>query len=318
MRIALTAALVLAATPALAFDCTRATSAVDLAICGDDAALAANGRMEAAYGALRSGLAADGRAMLLAGQREWLVYRDRRCGAVAACLAEESDNRTASLASTPAGMAPFFLFQPGVANGYEVMFAGYRFPTPDGAAEMAYEAWFDWLIDNSAYGGMPDTEDEHPPYADEGNITIERLTPALISAVAWRYSYTGGAHPNSETEGFLVDRRSGRPPSATDLFGVDGLAKLVDDCARQIVRADNVSIGDDELDEGLKLLEESYPGVVAETVAAPERWHVGDDGLHVRFDSYAVAPYSAGPQECLFPMDRLAALGRDLSLFTAR
>ncbi len=313
--IPVTAAALTLAAPAQAFDCRKAVSEIDKAICAMDYAVEANNAMEAAYTKLRGALGPKGKSVLLDGQRAWITYRDERCGPVTACLAEESDNRTQALEVTPAGMAPWFLFQVGVDNGYEVKLEGYRFTETAGAAEDGYNRWLDRLVKDSPYGDPPDTDEDHHPYSWEANIPAPWLTARLISAVAWNYYFSGGAHPNSSTDGLFLDRKSARMPSAAALFGKEGLDRLQRECAEQIVRADWEGLGDDDIAQGIKQLDETYPGVVAETVRSMERWHVDADGVHVRFDSYAVAPYSAGPQECVFEAADIASRSSDAGLF---
>lgn len=310
------AAALMLSFPAQAFDCKKAVSEIDKAICAMDYAVEANAAMEAAYAKLRAALGSKGKSVLLDGQRAWIAYRDERCGPVTACLAEESDNRTEALDATPPGMAPAFLFQPGVDNGYEVKVEGYRFTEAAGPAEDRYNRWLDGIVRNSPYGAPPDTDEDHHAYSWEANIPAPWLTARLISAVSWNYHYTGGAHPNSDTDGLFLDRMSGRTPTAANLFGKAGLEKIGHDCAVQIVRADWEGLDDARIEEGIRQLEETYPGVVAETVGSMERWHVDKEGVHIRFDSYAIAPYSAGPQECVFEPGEIASLSSDPGLFT--
>lgn len=313
--IAVAAAALMLAAPAQAFDCKKAASDIDKAICAMDYAVEANAAMEAAYTKLRGALGPKGKSVLLDGQRAWITYRNERCGPVTACLAEESDNRTQALEATPAGMAPLLLYQVGVDNGYEVKVEGYRFTETIGPAEDAYNRWIDKLVANSPYGAPPDADEDHRAYSWEANIPAPWLTQRLISAVSWNYFYTGGAHPNSDTDGFFLDRKSARTPSPAALFTKERLETLQHDCAVQIVRADWEGLDDDKIKEGIKQLEETYPGVVAETLRSMERWHVDADGVHIRFDSYEIAPYSAGPQECVFETAAIATRSSDPGLF---
>lgn len=308
------AALLVSAAPALAFDCGKATTPIDKAICANDDARAANDRMEKAYGVLRARLEGEGRKLLLDGQRSWIGYRDERCGTGVDCLAEQSGERADALTATPDGMAPVFLWQAGIDNGYAVRLAGYRFTGDFGKGEAAYNRWLDREIADSPYGDPPDAE-EHSAYEWEVDVSMNRLTGRLISAVAWLYAYTGGAHPNSGTSGFMADRATGDPVSATAQFSSDGRKKFEADCTGQILDAQSDTYGEMDAAEARNALEESYPGAVRDAVADMERWHVDEDGVHIRFDSYVIAPYAAGPQECLFDRKAVAQLAADPGLF---
>lgn len=314
-RIVLAAAVCLAGSaPAFAFDCGKATTAIDKAICADEGAKSANDRMEQVYADVRARLDGEGRKLLLDGQRSWIRYRDERCGTGTGCLAEQSGERADALDATPAGMAPFFLWQPGVDNGYAVRLTGYRFTGDFGKGEAAYNRWLDDEIDESPFGDAPD-EEEHQAYEWEADLVMHRLSARLISAVSWLYAYTGGAHPNSGTSGFLADRASGEPLSASALFGPDGLARLERDCTRQVLDAQSDVYGEMSDEDAKKALEEGYPDAVRDTVADMERWHVEDDKVVLRFDSYVIAPYAAGPQECVFDRSSIAEAASDPGLF---
>ena len=72
------AGLPLVSSPALAFDCAKAASAVEKAICGDRGLRRADEAMGAAYTKLlRSAPDAGIREMLVASQRRWLQARDQ-------------------------------------------------------------------------------------------------------------------------------------------------------------------------------------------------------------------------------------------------
>jgi len=314
------AALALAAlgtSPALAFNCAKASTAVEKEICGNGAALGANDRMEKAYFALRETLGAAGRKTLLDGQKAWLGWRDQSCGPVADCLIEQGNARAEELEKTPPGMAPFRFFQKGVANGYEVGISGYRFVEPAGKAEKAYNAWVDAQIAETPHGQPPDpTEGEHAAYSHELSFDLRRLSGRVISAAAYSYAYSGGAHPNGWSTAINLDRTSGAALNSKAVFGAANLRKLADDCARQIVEWHSDQYGDLSQEEALRQLEGSFPGVVADHVGDMARWHFADEGGVIRFDSYAIAPYAAGPSECTFSYEQLRGLAGDPGLFS--
>lgn len=311
------ALLILMSSPSLAFDCSKAATDIEVAICGDETAKAANERMGSAYSTVRGALDADGKKMLLDGQRAWLSYRDARCGSGATCLAEQSDERADALEKTPAGMAPFFLYQQGKENSFEVRILGYRFGAAAGRAETAYTSWIDSLIDSSPFGDPPDDGDPHQSYEHEVMVDITRLDERLISAVSWSSGYTGGAHPNSWSDAFNADRKTGVIFDPAAHFDNAGLSSLTDECAKSLVGEQSDTYGDVEEAEALRRLEENFPGAVAEGIKTGPRWHFDGEGAHVRYDSYAVAPYSSGAFECAFSYARLREAAPESRLFSA-
>lgn len=80
------------------FDCARANTAVEGAICGSAALSALDRQLASTYSARRAALGPSERDRLLAEQRSWLGIRDR-CGADTSCLTEVMRARVAALES---------------------------------------------------------------------------------------------------------------------------------------------------------------------------------------------------------------------------
>lgn len=316
MRIVVPAGIaiaLLAATEAAAFDCAKAATQVEKAICASPQARDANEALESGFAVLRGNLPEQARKILVEGQRAWLKYRDARCGPVAACLAEESLKRSDRFAATPAGMAPQFLFKAGVPGGYEVVLDMIRF-AGDGVEGAAFNSVIDRLILDSPLNDAPDAADQHSPYSHEISVSVERHSRRLVSAVATTYDFSGGAHPNSSAEAINIDRETGSPLSAPAVFGRAGVAALAEECALQIVGQREQYAGMDE-EAALQGLEEEYPGVVHAHASDMRRWHFRADGAVLTFDAYAIGPYAAGPFECVFDWEKMRATARDAQLF---
>ncbi|MFU1476484.1 lysozyme inhibitor LprI family protein [Roseovarius sp. C7] len=85
----LTALALFAAAPLLAqqpsFDCTKASTPTEFAICGSPTLAQLDREIAAAYTVRRDALGASDRAALLAAQRDWLATRDQ-CGGDPACI----------------------------------------------------------------------------------------------------------------------------------------------------------------------------------------------------------------------------------------
>lgn len=97
-----TLALVLAVTclagsaSAASFDCRKARTADEKAICAERALNDKDVRMDVLYGINRRTLAMGGRGALMDQQRDWLQGR-KACGANKACLNRAYDRRLADL-----------------------------------------------------------------------------------------------------------------------------------------------------------------------------------------------------------------------------
>jgi uncharacterized protein len=313
--VALAAVFIGFAAEALAFDCSKAGSAVEKAICANPAALAANDEMEAAYFSLREKLADKAALQTLRdGQRAWIRYRDERCGAGVECLESESRSRAETLGSVPQSMVPIFQYQQGGPKRYTVSVAAYRFVPAASPGEAAFNTALETILADVPFGDNEDVEPDRG-YEYEVYVSIGRTKGRLISAVANTYAYTGGAHPNSWSSAINIDRRTGMPLDLVDLLGADGLASLEDACARQVLLDREDIYGDANDAKARTALEGEYPGVIAEHVRDARRWFFDQAEAVVTFDSYAIGPYAAGPFECRFGISEISAMALDRTLF---
>lgn len=87
-----------AAAQGPSFDCGRASTVVERAICGSGALSALDRQLAGAYAARRGALGPSARERLRAEQRSWLGQRDR-CGGDADCLANAMRGRIAILSA---------------------------------------------------------------------------------------------------------------------------------------------------------------------------------------------------------------------------
>jgi uncharacterized protein len=303
------------AADAFAFDCSKAGSAVEKAICANPAALAANDEMESAYFSFRGKLADQAALQTLRdGQRAWIRYRDERCGTGAECLESESRTRAETLGSVPQGMVPTFQHQQGSPGSYAINVAAYRFLPVDSKDASAFNAGLERILADVPFGDNQDVEDDRI-YEHEVDVSIGRASTNLISAIASTYAFSGGAHPNTWTSAVNIDRRAGRELDLVGLFDADGLARLEDACARQVLKDREDIYGNADDPKSRTALESEYPGVIAEHVRDARRWFFDQAEAIVTFDSYAIGPYAAGPFECRFEISEIAAMASDRTLF---
>jgi uncharacterized protein YecT (DUF1311 family) len=88
--------------PAASFDCAKAASAIEKAVCGDAALARLDRQVAEAYGRKRVSEAdAKAKVALLEGQRAFLMARDKSCGGDGACLAKAYRQRLAVLEPPP-------------------------------------------------------------------------------------------------------------------------------------------------------------------------------------------------------------------------
>jgi len=112
----------------------------------------------------------------------------------------------------------------------------------------------------------------------------------LISLLFSNYSYTGGAHGNTNSVAFNYDLNRGVVLKLSDLFQPNSnyLKVISDYCIKEVKKSD---LNDDEwIRNGAGPKAENY-----------ESWNITPEGLQITFDAYQVAAYAAGPQEVVVP-----------------
>jgi uncharacterized protein YecT (DUF1311 family) len=311
-------ALLVAASPAVAFDCRLAKTKAEKAICADPAARAADAEMAKAYGALSDSLDGKQRAALVKAQGRWLTMRDNSCSdedrqKFAACLADQSAQRRAFLAGAaqagpgaPAGLAPFFRIEAGGKGRADVDIEVLRFVHPADAAERAFNAAVDQLSSNIEQPDGVDSQADN--YAFSWTMRLAYASPRLISAHAEGYASNGGAHPNTSSVDVNIDMRAGREATFASLLDGPAARRIFALCTDEVTAEKKRREGADADVDGdaLKQLRQS----VAATTDDLKSWSFGADAATVSYDPYAVGAYAEGAFTCEIPYATLRPLAK--------
>lgn len=155
--------------------------------------------------------------------------------------------------------------------------------------------------------GAKEGEEDPVPEAEEDSYdlgyNIELANDNIISVIVNTSIYEhGAAHPNSASETFNFDLKSGKPIKLPDVFkpGAQYIRTLSDYCIADLkkqARKDNPDepmLNDDEIETGAAPEVENYSS-----------WNITKKGLLITFDAYQVGPYAAGPQMVLVPYSAL-------------
>ncbi len=315
--------LALAATPvsAASFDCNKAETPLEHAICGDPALSQSDTDMAKAFSAARQALSSDASALVLAGQREWVDFVSRACTDTAepkttgsydadgvACLTNLYTQRTEILGNIGKvdGLTVYSV------DSYDVV----RDPDPEGwnkvaTTEISYAQIDDTGPEASAFNayaqsfasksGVPEDFGDGEGTADYAQtIEIAAVTPKLIRLAINDYYYAHGAAHGmySLTHGQFL-RGPGRALQAADIFTgadwVNELAPLVIDRLKQVAASD--------YDDAEVIWAE--PADVAAAIASPDRWTFSADGIGFQFQPYEVAAYAYGAPEAKMTWEEL-------------
>jgi len=303
----------LVASPALALDCQRASTASEKAICADPGALGADSDLGKAFAAQHAALDAKAKAQLSAAEVAWLALRDSNCAddkgpALGACLSRETRARIAFLSGAPdAGpgapgrLAPVFRMQKGGKGRTDVDVQLLKFIDAATPAERAFNDAVDQLTNDLENPGKDD------PLADQWSyrwsMRLAYASPRLISAHADGDSFMGGAHPNSYSVNINIDVARGRAATFADMLDKPAAEKVFALCLKQVRDQKTAREGSVDDDSGA-------PKALAEATGDLKAWSFGADGATISYDPYAVGAYAEGAFSCSLPYATLRPLAR--------
>ena len=319
-------------TPAAAasFDCAKATTAFERAICAHPELSADDEVLAVAYATAIGGLSPEAGATMRAGQREWLAYVERACTPDGApltidydddglnCLKSEFTSRISGLeGSRMLGGHRFYLlerFKADPPSGSEewnkVRTTRVSTVRIDGESPLAdaFNAYV--AVETADYLAAVDAANEaDPEAATEGDLenfdsdtdqsmAVDRVSSRLISLEATQYWYGhGAAHGNYAISyrHFISDAL--RPLMASDIFAGEDWATPLAGIVSAALRA---QMGDGLWDD--------FETAVAEAVADPARWRFTQNAMEFRFQPYEITAYAAGAPVASVPWHDLRAI----------
>ena len=295
-----------AAVAQASFDCSKASTVAEKAICADPKLAAADKAMGEAFTALLKKLAPAQQTALKADQVSWVTNRDGGCfqmtrDTLTQCLLTATNQRTNFLAGAgdngAAGAPPLLptYFNQSKKGAYDITIAYPQFAPPAGPK-------FNAAVKDPIFGKNAVAEYQAAPAAGApGNnfyqVTYDTtyLDPKLLSVTLQFGGYAGGAHPDNWRVGLLWNPADDKPIALTDFLadpakGVPAVSAL---CKAQAEKDDWGLFDNPDFDTVVK---------------DPKSWAIDKDGVTVMFDPYSVTPYVAGPHDCRLSYDDLKDL----------
>jgi uncharacterized protein YecT (DUF1311 family) len=307
-------------TPAAAFDCTKAQSTVEKAICADEKLRVADDAMSTAYSTLRGALNANERKGLAASQRKWIKSREDSCGVqegagLSNCILDQTDERRRLFEAKPESgpgtgsrMVPIFVQQEPDPHRFDVDYTLIRFAAPKSGGEKLFNAEVDRIVKDAPLKRQAEAAPEGMNYASYSAMDITYASPRFLSAKIEGWENTGGAHGNGGTSAINVDLVRGAALKSEDLFDDKALLGLKNDCIAQIV------VQKKEKNDGQDFDPANDPNYQEQTVVdvlkSLDAWNFWQDKAIVTFNSYAIGSYAEGPYECEFPMAKLKSVAK--------
>lgn len=315
---------------AASFDCTKASTPFERAICDHDDLSAADLRLAVTYESAVGGLSEHARNAVRTGQREWLSYAQRACTRDAKpltsgeydergldCLVEIFNSRSTVLEQSR--MVKGLRFYP-VAQ-YEALPDPYEAEDPESYWPVARHelSWIELDSDEGFAHAFNDTVREQALAASpvvagaledneegDGNTSDSDNTMTLnevagnnritLDVSTYWYGH-GAAHGNWALyfRHYLI--KQGRFMEASDVFEGDGWQEALKDLTLAAAEAEH---GDN-----LMLDDTSY---VAEIVADPTRWDLSDPyALVIQFQPYEISAYVYGAPQVRVKWEDLEA-----------
>ena len=320
MRLAVVFLLLMVASAAVAqsgpsFDCAKADSTIDRAICNDPELAKADREMVAAYTALVGKLRGAAKDEAIKDQVRWIGDRNRACLSVndgtARCLRDRYARRTSNLRAFADGTYPFIGEHALIRRGqlgkidwsYDIVYPQFDGPTSDFAA---INARFADAAKKKAGDATPGTDarpDLKQQWTYGQSFTVKRPSADVVSIGVQFWGYSGGAHGYGAMHCTLVDLYTGKAlgPQAVFAPGEQWLRVM-----SQIVGADlkKQFVGNPGFDEALQ------PANLAKLLSESNRYCWTGKQLEVIFNAYDVGPYSAGPYQVDISYDKLKPILR--------
>lgn len=312
-------AVLVGCLPAAAFDCGKASTAIEIEICDNPDLKDFDDRLENAYAEVKQLSTKPEQKMLARAQKRWIAERESSCPqsdlGLAGCIRDMTSTRLRMFEGRPDSgpgvdgrIIPVFIAQEGSETVYELSVDLLRFVKATAPGEKRFNAIAQDISKRIELG--PHGEDTLGRiYAMDESLSVTYASPRLMSVLHSFWSDTGGAHGNGGTQSFNFDMQSGRDLAIADFFSEDAAAQLAAQCKDQIVAEKKERWPADEPYDaaGDSFLKDE---VIAEHIATMSRWSFTETEASVGFDAYAIGPYAEGSYDCRFAISGLRAIAK--------
>ncbi len=134
-------------------------------------------------------------------------------------------------------------------------------------------------------------------------VKLLRAMPPVISLECSQSSFTGGAHPSSDTTFLNFDAHTGEKATLADIV-IDGAMPSLTQVAEQQFRKAR------ELMPTADLKDAGFIFFKGDRFFVNDNWGVANDSLIFYYNAYEAAPYYMGPTEVKIPFEAIRDLLR--------
>jgi uncharacterized protein YecT (DUF1311 family) len=321
LRLAVAAALPLMAVEAHGFDCTKAATPIEKAICASPDLLKQDGDLSKAYATARNAASGSQRTSLALAQKRWIETRESICSGLqgdglSKCTGDETRKRLSLLNAAPESgpgypgkMIPVFLQQQGGGAVYDLDYALLQFAKPSTRAEKRLNAEVAKILADAPRKSRGNEAPEGMTLSQISSFSLSYASPLMISVAHDVYAFEGGAHGNGGVININLDMKSGNVIGSKDLFPPAALAELTAGCKNQLVAAKQERNREDA-EYNIANDPNFDEKTITDSVNDFTRWSFFAEKSIITFDSYAVGSYAEGPYECEFSMTTLKPLAK--------
>jgi uncharacterized protein len=311
---------------ASAFDCAKASTDTEKAICGNAALKALDDALIVAYDKVRASLPERERGGLVTSQRNFISKREYCGGGEGAltCIIDNTTSRISFLTGAIDGgalmlpeapqLAPYFVQQMGDAKQglHTVDHSVILFVKPASKGEDAYNLAARERADDAPLTPVKDMAEYSPenPWESFYTSRFTLLTPEIISAEMTYYTYEGGAHGLGGVSQLSFDRETGAEFNVPGMLGAAGLVALQPICREQVMTQKVEKLGGYDPNQPYKVEDDSNysDASLADGLRIASAWRLEPGKSTVVYGSYAIGSYAEGSYECVFANSMLNAL----------
>jgi uncharacterized protein YecT (DUF1311 family) len=215
------------------------------------------------------------------------------------------------LALAAAAIAAFCLAGPALAAGVSVKTQKLAEDTPAATLSVEYPetgnaavdaeiaAWAKGEFDDFAKLSTEDRQPDEQPYELEITFEVERNDATGFAVLFTEYTFTGGAHPNSDFMTFNYLMPDGWRIYLPEIFQAKALKAISAFAIADLKKQMGEDADDETIADGAGPAWDNFDGFILK----PE-------SLDLNFAAYQVAAYAAGPQFVSMPLARLKSLMR--------
>jgi uncharacterized protein len=296
----------LCSSTAFAFDCSKAETADEKAICQTPTLLAQDEKVNVAFKKIMAAASPEAKDNLRKSQRLWL-RNDRNCEGDFTCLDKAMERRLRAFSVTASsgpgtGAAMVFTTFADDAPDWSVL-EGPRFVTEDQPYKAAWNKAFDSAVELRKQNPTPPVEEDvgddpigHNFNSDEFSITF--ASPTLLSGTQYSNTYNAGAaHPEWTESKINLHVPSGEVVTFAEMIIPEKADALLQLCAQQSETVGGVT------DEDMPALKSAVTDLTY--------WSFFDTEVNLTFPPYTIGGYNQAITGCKFTAAELKGFMQD-------